>query len=89
MRQLQAIPSALFLVTVLSSCATAKTEIQPKENGEFVIVATADSKSAAYDAAVAEATEHCRKQGRNFVMLSDSRTMTNEQSQVTLSFQCK
>jgi hypothetical protein len=80
----------LVVALALSGCATAHTQIRPEGPDEFVVVANAPSQSQAYDAAVNDATEHCRKRGRNFLMLEDSRgAQTTDHNEVTVRFQCK
>jgi hypothetical protein len=55
----------------LGSCASAKTRIFPREGGDYLLVASSYSESAAYDAAVEDGTEYCRKQGKTFVMVDE------------------
>ncbi|OFZ18617.1 MAG: hypothetical protein A2X94_01620 [Bdellovibrionales bacterium GWB1_55_8] len=61
----------LVLMLSISGCASATTRIFPKENGDYMIVSSSYSESSAYDGALDDATDHCTKQGRAFVMVDE------------------
>jgi hypothetical protein len=58
----------LLLVTLLSGCCSARTQILPKENG-FLALAHSDSESCAFEECQKKAEEHCRARGKRFVLV--------------------
>jgi len=61
----------LSALGVVSGCATAKTRILPRQDGAQVIIAQSYSEADAYDAALRDATEHCKKSGQRFVIVEE------------------